>query len=128
MGGRPDRALSVTVVPLGVTRKGDAIPGDRRLKLRGVFLDATESLGCMRTAHARPDLSGQRKMRYVGIAANTPGSPDVLTATPGAEAPFDQPAQSPGCVPGTVERKVEAMRRRRFARVPRCAAENRMHR
>jgi hypothetical protein len=31
----PDRALSETVVPLGVTRKGNAIPGDRRPRLRG---------------------------------------------------------------------------------------------
>jgi hypothetical protein len=34
---RPGRALSATVVPLGVTRKGLAVSGDRRPKLRVSF-------------------------------------------------------------------------------------------
>jgi ethanolamine ammonia-lyase large subunit len=56
-------------------------------------------------------------MRYTGIVANTPGSPDALTAMPDAKTPLNQPTQSPGCVLATVERKMEAMREKRFAGV-----------
>jgi hypothetical protein len=70
------------------------------------FLDATESLGCMRSARARPDLSGQRSAIHRPDEETTASaSAEALVTSPDIDAPHHPTAllrkrRSPKGVPG----------------------------
>ena len=74
-----------------------------------LFLDATESLGCMRSARARPDLSGQRS------AIHRPDEETMALAPAGALAPSpDIDAPHHQKAPRRKRRSTKTVQRRRY--------------
>ncbi len=76
---------------------------------KALFLDATESLGCMRSARARPDLSGQRS------AIHRPDEETMALAPAGALAPSpDIEAPHHRKAPRRKRRSTKTVQRQRY--------------